>query len=203
MLAAVNEQRANYGLPQLCYNKKLNAAAQAHSEDQARSQRMTHTGSNGSSIGQRVSAQNFVWNNVGENVAAGQRDVASVMDAWMNSPGHRANILNRDFTFFGMGYSTGGETPYWTQNFGSGASEECDNGSTPDSTEMPSEPSADMPSEPSADTPFESPEATMEEAAQPVLDSIALVTPCPSAAPTPAPTPVVSQLKPRSLCPSD
>ncbi|KAJ0405817.1 hypothetical protein ATCC90586_008471 [Pythium insidiosum] len=121
MLDAVNAERANVGLPQLCYNKKLNAAAQAHSEDQARYKQMTHTGSDGSSLGQRVTAQNFVWSNVGENVAAGQRDVASVMEGWMNSPGHRANILNKEFKFFGMGYSTGGETPYWTQNFGNGA----------------------------------------------------------------------------------
>ncbi|KAJ0401669.1 hypothetical protein P43SY_001301 [Pythium insidiosum] len=189
MLDAVNAERAKVGLPQLCYNKKLNAAAQAHSEDQARYKQMTHTGSDGSSLGQRVTAQNFVWSNVGENVAAGQRDVASVMEGWMNSPGHRANILNKEFKFFGMGYSTGGETPYWTQNFGNGASEECDNGSRIDSAYT----SSPMPAASTA-----APKPVTQTPAQ----TSAPATPCPSSpAPTEAPTPAPSQAKPLSRCP--
>ncbi|KAJ0390826.1 hypothetical protein P43SY_011446 [Pythium insidiosum] len=139
MLDRVNAERSKQGLSPLCYNKKLNAAAQAHSEDQARSSRMSHSGSNGSNPGQRVTAQGFKWSNVGENVAAGQRDVDTVMTGWMNSPGHRANILNGDYKFLGMGYATGGSTPYWTQKFANGATEVCDgNGPGPDTDYQPS-----------------------------------------------------------------
>jgi uncharacterized protein YkwD len=58
---------------------------------------------------------------MGENIAAGQRTPAAVMDAWMKSPGHRANILNCGFRVIGMGVATVTGSPfgiYWTQNFG-------------------------------------------------------------------------------------
>ncbi|GLD94126.1 hypothetical protein PINS_up002737 [Pythium insidiosum] len=109
MIEAVNAERAKQGAPPLCYNKKLNAAAQLHSDDQARTKKMSHTGSNGSNVGQRITAQNFKWSGLGENVAAGQRDVASVMKAWMNSEGHRANILNKNYKFFRHGLRDGRE----------------------------------------------------------------------------------------------
>lgn len=73
MLKVVNQKRAENGLEPLCLNKKLVQAAQAHSEDQARSKRMSHTGSDGSSMSQRMKAAGFNWNSAAENVAAGQQ----------------------------------------------------------------------------------------------------------------------------------
>uniref|UniRef100_K3WIC0 SCP domain-containing protein n=1 Tax=Globisporangium ultimum (strain ATCC 200006 / CBS 805.95 / DAOM BR144) TaxID=431595 RepID=K3WIC0_GLOUD len=138
MLQAVNAERAKQGLAAFCTNSKLQTAAQLHSEDQAKNNMMSHTGSNGSQMSSRITAQGFKWNGVAENVAAGQRDVASVMQSWMNSSGHKANILG-NYKFFGMGYAYDADSNYghyWTQDFASGSSEQCDGGSsaTPAST---------------------------------------------------------------------
>lgn len=81
---------------------------------------MAHSGSDGSTVASRAAAQGFHYTSVGENVAAGQASVAAVMDSWMNSPGHRANILNPAYRFFGPGYAYNSKATYchyWTQNF--------------------------------------------------------------------------------------
>lgn len=81
---------------------------------------MSHTGSRGSTVARRVAAQGFHYSSVGENVAAGQSSVAKAMESWMNSPGHRANILNPAYRFFGAGYAYNAKATYchyWTQNF--------------------------------------------------------------------------------------
>jgi uncharacterized protein YkwD len=140
MLKAVNEERAKQSLGKLCYNKKLQAAAQLHSEDQAQTGKMTHTGSDGSSAGKRVTAQQFQWSGVAENVAAGQTDVASVMSRWMKSDGHRRNIMSADYKFFGMGYAYNANDEYkhhWTQNFAAGSGESCDDGGSNEEGVMP------------------------------------------------------------------
>lgn len=128
MLHAVNAERKKENLSPLCINNKLQAAAQGHSDDMARNNIFSHTGSGGSQLGARVKNQRFQYTGVGENIAAGQQTVAAVMESWMNSPGHRANILNGNFQFFGMGYTRSGSATYkhyWTQNFGSSSSEAC------------------------------------------------------------------------------
>uniref|UniRef100_K3WIC2 SCP domain-containing protein n=1 Tax=Globisporangium ultimum (strain ATCC 200006 / CBS 805.95 / DAOM BR144) TaxID=431595 RepID=K3WIC2_GLOUD len=128
MLAAVNAERAKQGLTPFCTSKKLQAAAQLHSDDQAKNNFMSHTGSNGSKMSQRITAQSFVWSSIAENVAAGQVDVATVVAAWMTSPGHRANILG-NYKFFGTGYAYNAQSTYkhyWTQDFGASSSEVCD-----------------------------------------------------------------------------
>ncbi|KAG1689223.1 hypothetical protein DVH05_002716 [Phytophthora capsici] len=127
MLASVNAQRAAQGLRPLCLNTKLMAASKGHSVDMASNNYMSHTGSDGSKMSQRVTAAGYKWTRVGENVAAGQVNVAAVMKAWMNSPGHRANILG-DYTMLGTAYAyNSGSTyrHYWTQNFGKGSTESC------------------------------------------------------------------------------
>ncbi len=82
---------------------------------------MTHVGSNGSQIIDRIAATGYAARTWGENVAAGQPDAASVMQSWMNSAGHRRNILDPAFSDIGVGlaYSANG-TPYWTQDFAAG-----------------------------------------------------------------------------------
>ncbi|TDH68614.1 hypothetical protein CCR75_000466 [Bremia lactucae] len=128
LLAAVNKERVSRGLSPLCMNMKLQSAAQKHSKDMASNNFMSHTGSNGSSMSKRVSAAGFKWTAVAENVAAGQIDVMAVMKAWMNSAGHRKNILSRKFNMLGCGYAYKARTNlkhFWTQNFGSGQLERC------------------------------------------------------------------------------
>ncbi|KAG7385998.1 hypothetical protein PHYPSEUDO_000853 [Phytophthora pseudosyringae] len=128
MLAAVNKQRQDAGLSALCANSKLQSAAQGHSDDMAANNFMSHTGSDGSTMSDRVTAAGYRWNSIAENVAAGQIDVEAVMTAWMNSAGHRANIMSTKVTMFGCAYAYNADSTYkhyWTQDFGKGSSESC------------------------------------------------------------------------------
>lgn len=114
-----NAVRAQYGLAPLTVHPRLVQAAQAHSNDQAAHQRMSHTGSNGSTMANRVDATGYSWSAIAENVAAGQRTADTVTDAWLGSPGHRANMLNGSLVHIGVAvaYSSTG-TPYWTMVLG-------------------------------------------------------------------------------------
>ena len=120
MLASVNAQRAAVGASPLTLCGHLWTAAQNHSDDQAAHSTMTHTGSDGSSLGDRANRAGYVgWTALGENVAAGQASVDSVMTAWMNSSGHRANLLSTTYVHVGFGRTaSSGGTLYWTQDFG-------------------------------------------------------------------------------------
>lgn len=117
MLCLVNSERAKQGLPAMGLDALLTRAAQAHSDDQARMNSMSHTGSDGSDPGKRVTRTGFNWRSVAENVAYGYPDSNTCMTAWMNSPGHRANILG-NCEMFGSAVAYSGSTPYYTQNFG-------------------------------------------------------------------------------------
>ncbi|MFC0005846.1 CAP domain-containing protein [Micromonospora siamensis] len=112
----VNQERAKAGCKALSVDSKLNLAAQRHSQDQADHQNMSHDGSDGSDAGDRLDRAGYAWRSYGENVAWNQQTPAAVMDAWMNSPGHRANILNCSFTEIGVGVARS-NGPYWTQDF--------------------------------------------------------------------------------------
>jgi uncharacterized protein YkwD len=113
----VNQERAKAGCKALAIDDKLMLAAQRHSQDQADHQTMSHDGSDGSDVGDRLDRVGYSWRAYGENVAWNQRTPAAVMDAWMNSSGHRANILNCSFTEIGVGVARS-NGPYWTQDFG-------------------------------------------------------------------------------------
>ncbi|RAO27534.1 Non-specific serine/threonine protein kinase [Micromonospora noduli] len=112
----VNAERAKAGCKALSIDDKLMTAAQRHSQDQADNQNMSHTGSDGSNAGTRLDRVGYTWRTYGENVAWNQKTPAAVMDAWMNSSGHRANILNCAFTEIGVGIANS-NGPYWTQVF--------------------------------------------------------------------------------------
>ncbi|MEV4659614.1 CAP domain-containing protein [Micromonospora sp. NPDC049301] len=112
----VNAERAKAGCKALSIDDKLMTAAQRHSQDQADHQNMSHTGSDGSNAGVRLDRVGYTWRTYGENVAWNQKTPAAVMDAWMNSSGHRANILNCAFTEIGVGIANS-NGPYWTQVF--------------------------------------------------------------------------------------
>jgi uncharacterized protein YkwD len=124
MLSDINAERAAVGAAPLRLCATLTTAAQRHSEDQAATSRMSHTGSNGSTMSQRAGAAGYVgWNALAENVAAGYPSVASVMDGWMGSAGHRTNLLSGTYEHVGVGRAASGNgTLYWTQVFGRGGS---------------------------------------------------------------------------------
>ena len=100
-------------------NSRLATAARLHSADQAAHNEMSHTGSDGSSPWARARRAGY-QQAIGENVAVGYRTPEAVMTGWMNSPGHRANILNCDARAIGVGVAAARNgTLYWTQMFGS------------------------------------------------------------------------------------
>lgn len=117
VLWIVNDVRTKAGLRRVRFDERLRAAARSHSEDMARRGFCAHVNPDGVTPAQRMSAAGCP-NPGGENVAYGQAQPHAVMTAWMNSPGHRANILNPDFATLGVGVALGKGGPYWTQNFG-------------------------------------------------------------------------------------
>ncbi|WP_455352232.1 CAP domain-containing protein [Streptomyces sp. SYSU K217416] len=118
VVALVNKERAAAGCSPVTSNAKLTRAADDYSDVMAASGVMSHTGPDGSTMTSRVEAAGYVWSTLGENIARGQADAAAVMNSWMNSPGHRANILNCAFKEIGVGVHAGDGGPWWTQNFG-------------------------------------------------------------------------------------
>ena len=104
----------------LSWNCQLRNAAQVHFNDMAKNNFFNHTGSDGLSVSDRVTAAGYSWNSVGENIAAGQSSIAEVMAGWLNSPGHCRNIMASSFTEFGSALVTNNESDYsryWTQVF--------------------------------------------------------------------------------------
>ncbi len=113
-----NAERASRGLAPLRHNGLLSQAADAHSKDQAAQEKLTHTGSDGSSPGDRIDRTGYPWRTWAENAAGGYGTAERVVDGWVRSPGHLANILNPNVTEIGLGIAyTAGGYPYWTQVF--------------------------------------------------------------------------------------
>lgn len=98
----LNAQRAAHGLHAVAPHRQLMAAAEAHARDMARGGFMSHRGSDGSNLAQRVKRQGFCYRYVNENIAMGFRDPSQVMQGWYNSPGHRRNALSREVTHYGF-----------------------------------------------------------------------------------------------------
>ena len=114
VLELTNNERVRRGIPALQWSDTLGRAARAHSEDMARNGFMSHRGSNGSTFDQRIAQAGFNGGYLAENVASGQRTPEEVVNSWMNSPGHRENILNPVYTHLGVGFADN----KWTQKFG-------------------------------------------------------------------------------------
>lgn len=112
----VNIERARAGLAPLSVDLKVQAAAQVRALEIEKS--FSHTRPNGASFSTALREQNVTYRSAGENIAWGQRSPEDVVNAWMNSDGHRANILNANFTKIGVGYhqNTRGVN-YWSQLF--------------------------------------------------------------------------------------
>ncbi|MGW2896952.1 CAP domain-containing protein, partial [Streptomyces sp. NPDC001212] len=117
VLRLVNDERAKVGCSALTASSALAGLAQDFSEAMADENFFDHTDPSGASPWDRA-ARLGITSLGGENIARGQADAEAVMDAWMNSPGHRANILNCDFKTLGVGVHFGSGGPWWTQDFG-------------------------------------------------------------------------------------
>ncbi|MFI9584325.1 CAP domain-containing protein [Streptomyces sp. NPDC052236] len=119
VLSRTNAERSAARLPPLAHDPRLAAAAQAYSTDMATRGFYSHTSPEGLEPWDRARAAGCTHRGIGENIACGQRSPAEVVQGWMNSPGHRANILKADFTHLGIGFAGGGPAgTYWTQLFG-------------------------------------------------------------------------------------
>ncbi|MFJ8847078.1 sigma-70 family RNA polymerase sigma factor [Streptomyces cyaneofuscatus] len=118
VLQIVNTERAKEGCGPVTSNDLLATAAQRHSADMASRDYFSHTSPDGTDPGDRITAAGYRWSTYGENIAKGQRTPADVMRSWMDSPGHRANILNCSFKEMGIGKVDSGGGPVWTQKFG-------------------------------------------------------------------------------------
>ncbi|MGW2646447.1 CAP domain-containing protein [Streptomyces sp. NPDC001393] len=117
VLRLVNEERAKVGCSALTANSSLTRLAGSFSDDMAARDFFDHTDPDGRTPWDRAAAAGITGLG-GENIARGQADAAAVMQAWMDSPGHRANILNCDFKTLGVGVHFGPGGPWWTQDFG-------------------------------------------------------------------------------------
>lgn len=115
VVALVNAERAKVNLPALTMSEDLNYAAQIRAKETVQS--FSHTRPNGSSFSSVLKENGISYRGAGENIAWGQRTPEAVVNAWMNSEGHRANILNKNYTSIGVGYHLNGSTPYWAQLF--------------------------------------------------------------------------------------
>ncbi|OAB41934.1 CAP domain-containing protein [Paenibacillus glacialis] len=117
----VNEERTSRGIAALTLNSTLTDLASLKSRDMRDNNYFGHTSPTYGTPGEMLNRFGVTWRAYGENIAAGQTTPEEVMRVWMNSPGHRANILDPRFTDIGVGYVTGTATSryqtYWTQLF--------------------------------------------------------------------------------------
>ena len=110
-----NVPRLLKGCPALKPSERLKKAAQGHADDMSAKRYFSHTSRDGRTFDQRIKAAG--WKKPGgENIARGFSATTAVVTAWMDSPGHRRNILDCKFRYIGVGYAAKGN--YWVQNFG-------------------------------------------------------------------------------------
>jgi uncharacterized protein YkwD len=130
VLALTNEARAHARrcgdkpfapAPPLREDAQLEEAAATYANDMAQHQYLEHTGRDGSTPAQRISRMGYSWRAIGENIAAGQGSAQDVVDDWLSSPGHCANIMNPEFVDMGAAFATNMTSQavvYWAQEFG-------------------------------------------------------------------------------------
>jgi uncharacterized protein YkwD len=117
VLTLVNEARADADCAPVTADPALAAVARAHSADMRDRDYFSHTSPEGLSPFDRAEQAGVDYSRA-ENIAVGQPDATAVMEAWLESPGHRANILDCDLTRLGVGVAEGTGGPWWTQLFG-------------------------------------------------------------------------------------
>lgn len=118
VIRLVNIERANRGLKPLAHNWELSRVARFKSMDMRDRAYFSHQSPTYGTPFEMIRNFGLSYSAAGENIAAGQRTAAAVVQAWMNSQGHRENILNSTYTQIGVGYANGGSMGhYWTQMF--------------------------------------------------------------------------------------
>jgi uncharacterized protein YkwD len=119
VVVLTNIERVKAGCAPLVVNDALVTAARGHSEDMVANNYFAHRGFDGRSVVDRAVAAGYVGQSGAENIAAGQTTPDAVVQEWMASPGHRANITDCHMTEVGVGLARGGSYgTYWTQDFG-------------------------------------------------------------------------------------
>ncbi|HEX6862172.1 MAG TPA: CAP domain-containing protein, partial [Thermoanaerobaculia bacterium] len=122
MLAQVNAQRRKAGASPLKLDQDLQEAAQAHAQDMLARGYFAHKSPSDTPVRERARSAGYDWRTIGENIAEGQLSAGEVMRTWMNSPGHRRNILDPNFRELGVGLALGrsgsGYRVLWAQAFG-------------------------------------------------------------------------------------
>lgn len=114
----VNVERQNAGLPALKLDASISNIARMKSKDMADNNYFAHQSPTYGSAGDMLTKFGIKWSAWGENIASGQKTPEAVVTAWMNSPGHKANILSSNYSKIGVGYVTNSNgTSYWTQMF--------------------------------------------------------------------------------------
>lgn len=109
----VNQERVNAGLKPLVIHTNLSTLAKDKAMDMFKSNYFSHTSQKYGSPFDMMDAYNITYRYAGENIAMGQKNAKEVVKAWMNSPGHKANILNKNYGLIGVSYYNG----YWVQEF--------------------------------------------------------------------------------------
>lgn len=151
LLDLVNQYRSQFGLRGLSLSQELDQAADKFSSRMATGNFFSHTDpSNGSDFSTRIREEGYSGGWIGENIAAGRNTPAAVLQQWIDSPPHRANILNSNFTHMGIGYAYNANSTYghyWTQTFGAGDSSPGvyrPEGDSPIPTPTPSQPGSNI-----------------------------------------------------------
>jgi uncharacterized protein YkwD len=117
VIELTNKARATAGCGPLRFDARLRTAARDHSTDMGVHDYFSHTSRDGDTFADRIEAAGYPHPGA-ENIARGYQTAAEVMDGWMNSAGHRANILNCGLRTIGVGVYNGPGGPWWTQDFG-------------------------------------------------------------------------------------
>lgn len=112
-----NQERAKHGLQPLSPDWQVSRVARHKSTDMRDKNYFSHTSPTYGSPFDMLKAYNVSYRAAGENIAKGQQSAQQVVQSWMNSSGHRQNILSPNYTHIGVGYADGGTGPYWTQMF--------------------------------------------------------------------------------------
>ncbi|EPD53990.1 CAP domain-containing protein [Paenisporosarcina sp. FSL H8-0542] len=115
VLTLTNQERAKEGLKPLATDAALMDSARAKSADMSKNNYFSHTSPTMGSPFDQMKAKGIQYKAAAENIAMGQKTAAEVVKGWMESPGHRANIMNGTYTHIGIGYDANGN--YWTQQF--------------------------------------------------------------------------------------
>jgi uncharacterized protein YkwD len=142
VIELVNIEREARNLHPLSYNEELTLAARLHSQDMGDQDYFDHTSLDGREFYERIAEAGYDYQISGENIAAGYPTPEAVVDGWMNSDGHRANILDPDYCDIGVGYAAVHGSHfyhYWTQDFGrrAGVTECSERVASPSATDIP------------------------------------------------------------------